>query len=135
MPLSSLPRAIQQEREALLKNSARFLEERGLQTLRIHDLAGYEEPPEHLIPVLNVPMRADLEATDADGAHCTVGLVEVASDLGDEACGRRWQALGCWAEDHRAELLVFVRAECSARARAIAQSWHLDPRLIVEVRG
>lgn len=135
MSLNSLPWAIQQEREALLKNSAHFLEERGSQTLCIHDLAGYETPPEHLIPVLNVPMRADLEATDADGAHRVLGLVEVASDLSDEACGRRWQALGRWAEDHRAELLVFVRAEYSARARAIAQVWHLDPRLIVEVRG
>lgn len=133
MSLSSLPQAIQQEREALLKNSAHFLRSRGLQTLRVHDLAGYEEPPEHLIPVLNVPMQADLEATDVEGSHCTLGLVEVASDLGDEACGRRWQALGRWAEDHRAELLVFVGSENSARARAIAQAWHLDPRLIVEV--
>ena len=130
----SLPGAVQREREALLESSARFLKERGLPRLRIHDLAGYEEPPDHLIPVLNVAMRADLEATDTGGACRTLGLVEVASDLGDEACGRRWQALGRWAEDHRAELLVFVSAEHTARARAIARAWHLDPGLIVEFK-
>ncbi len=131
---SSLPGAVQREREGLLKNSARFLKERGLPSLRVHDLAGYEEPPDHLIPVLNVAMRADLEATDTSGACRTLGLVEVASNLGDEACGRRWQALWRWAEDHRAELLVFVGEEYSARARAIARAWHLDPRLIVEIK-
>lgn len=131
--IAAIPQAIQQEREALLKSGARYLRSRGQLALYIRDLAGFEEPPEHLIPVLNIPMRADLEAVDTEGSHCTLGVVEVASDLGEEACGRRWQALGRWAEDHRAELLVFVHTENSERARAIARAWHLDPHLIVEV--
>ena len=62
--------------------------------------------------------------------HAALVVVEPSTDLGEEACGRRWQALQAWASGHDAEVVVFVHPEDENRAATIANHWHLDPRMV-----
>lgn len=132
--LSMLPDAIQQERLSLLEGAVALLEREHASDLRVHDLPSYGEPASLIIPVLNVPMQPDILAQNAQAAGAIVAIVEVSTSLGDEACGRRWQAFNSWAHDHNGKLMVFVHPEDQSRAEAIAQYWHVDPNSIVPVQ-
>lgn len=132
--LNMLPDAVQQERILLLEDAVALLEKEHAAELRVHDLAGYGEPDPVIIPVLNVPMQPDIIAHVAGSDETVVALVEVSSSLGDEACGRRWQAFSNWAKDHHGSLRVFVHPEDQARAEAIARHWHIDIDHVVPVQ-
>ena len=121
--------AIELEREAMLENSMSKLRGEGYDRFSVHELPGYDEPPPLTIPVLNVQMRPDVYATHGR-LPPSLAVVEPSTDLGEEACGRRWQALQAWAEAHAARLHVYVHPEDEARAQAIAAHWHLDTHLI-----
>ena len=128
MQLTSLPDAIQHEREALLRGAIAAFQREGFQEFAAKDLQGYADPEHLVVPVLNAPMQPDVLAR---GPNATaVGVVEVSTDLGEEACGRRWQGLAAWAEEHGARLTVFVHPEDERRAQDIARHWHLDTGLI-----
>lgn len=133
MHLSTLPQAIQKEKESLLSDAVGILQERGTRDLAVHDLAGYPEPEELVIPVLNTPMQPDIEGIREEDGCPTLGLVEVSTDLGDEACGRRWQAFADWVSRHQGQLVIFVHPEDEGRATEIALHWHVNPALIVAV--
>lgn len=125
MSLSMLPDAIQRERENMLVSGVAALRSMGNAEFAVHDLAGFPEPDALTIPVLNIHLQPDIQAAKADHSDVTLALVEVSSDLGDEACGRRWQALAAWAQQHDVRMVVFVHPEDQARAEEIAQIWHL----------
>ncbi len=131
--MHTLPNAVQREREALLSDVASNLKTQGYQTLSIQDLAGYKEPDEILIPVLNVHMRPDIFASSLDKDELMLGVVEVSTDLGEESCGRRWQAFSAWADGHNARMQVFVHPEDLRRATEIAEYWHMTPDFFVPV--
>ena len=122
---SMLPDAIQRERETLLESVIGRLRREGFDGFEALELPGYPEPEPLTIPVLNVRMRPDVRA-EHPSEGLLLGVVEPETDLGEEACGRRWQGLAAWAERHEASLRVFVHEEDQARARDIARHWHLD---------
>lgn len=128
---SMLPDAIEREREALLEASMALLRREGFEHFEALELPGHAQPEPLTIPVLNVRMRPDLRAVHDDDV--LLGVVEPESDLGEEACGRRWQALAAWADAHKARIRVFVHEEDKTRAQAIARHWHLDEGLIQPV--
>ena len=133
MYIHTLPDAIQRERETLLKDAVDLLKTRGTQDFSVHDLAGYKEPDELNIPVLNCHMRPDIFASDRERDELIVGVVEVSTGLGEESCGRRWQAFSTWANNHHGRMHVFVHPEDLRRATEIAQYWHIAPDFIVPV--
>jgi hypothetical protein len=124
---SMLPDAIERERETLLENVIGRLRREGFDGFEALELPGYPEPESLTIPVLNVRMRPDVRA-EHPSEGLPLGVVE--PDLGEEACGRRWQGLAAWAERHEARLQVFVHQENQARARDIAGHWHLDEGIV-----
>jgi hypothetical protein len=126
---SMLPDAIERERETLLETTMALLKREGYERFQALEMPGYPSPEPLTIPVLNVRMRPDLVA-EHDGQGVLLGVVEPETDLGEEACGRRWQGLAAWAERHGAQLQVFVHQEDQTRAREIARHWHLDEGLI-----
>ena len=133
MYIHTLPDAIQREREALLKDAVNILKIQGNQNLAVQDLADYKEPDELNIPVWNVYMRPDIFASNRDKDEMVLGVVEVSSDLGEESCGRRWQAFSTWAHNHNSRMQIFVHPEDLNRATDIARYWHVDPSSIVPV--
>lgn len=133
MNIHTLPDAIQREREALLRDAIDILKIQGNQDLAVQDLAGYQEPGELNIPVLNVHMRPDIFASNRENDGLLLGVVEVSSDLGEGSCGRRWQAFSTWTNIHHSRMHIFVHPEDLRRATEIAQYWHVDPDSIVPV--
>jgi hypothetical protein len=129
MALISLPEAVLRERQAMIAAALRVLRDEGCGDFCASELPGFEEPADVLIPVLNVRVRPDVTA-HRNGRMC-IGFAEVSSDLGEEACGRRWQALADWARARGGRLYVFVHPEDHARAVAIARHWHVAPECIV----
>jgi|GEM_PF-1177931 len=123
------PDAIEQEREAMARNALEVLAGRGIGDFRVELVEGYENPEPVTVPVLDVPMTADIHAQD-DSQAPILAVVEPSTDLGEALCGRRWQALHAWLEQHGGQLLVFVHPEDAERAREIARHWHLDPSLV-----
>lgn len=134
MNIHTLPNAIQREREALLRDAVEQMKIEGYRTLAVQDLDGYAEPAEVLIPILNVHMQPDIMAANQEGDDPLLGLVEVSTDLGEEMCGRRWQAFDAWAKSHHGMMRVFVHPEDMPRAMAIAQSWHMQPDFLVPLQ-
>ncbi|MDX5333709.1 MAG: hypothetical protein LPK58_06650 [Gammaproteobacteria bacterium] len=124
-----LPDAIERERETMLQDTMSLLKTRGYGHFDVHELPGFAEPREVTIPVLNVHMRPDIHARDDQG-HELLAVIEPSTDLGEEACGRRWQMLESWAQGHNAEVHVFVHPEDERRAGEIARLWHLDTSMI-----
>lgn len=133
MHMSMLPDAVQRERESLLQGSVSILRQKGAAKLAVHDLPGFDDPPEIIIPVLNVPMQPDIWGTAEDESSPVLGVVEVSSDLSEDDCGRRWQAFSSWARDHNASVAVFVHPEDEKRAEQIARQWHVEGLDIVPV--
>ncbi|HUW28238.1 MAG TPA: hypothetical protein VMV97_06490 [Sulfuriferula sp.] len=131
MSLSMLPDAIQLERENMLQSGVETLKTMGNAEFAVHDLAGFREPDELAIPILNIHLQPDIQARQPGSGGETLALVEVSSDLGEESCGRRWQALEAWAQQHDAQVVVFVHPEDQARAQKIAQAWHVPTAYIV----
>lgn len=131
--LNMLPDAIQHERVCLLENVVTLLKKQGSHDFAVHDLPNYDEPERLIIPVLNVPMQPDIIAHHPQLQGPVIALVEVSTDLGDEACGRRWQAFHDWARTHDGRLMVFVHPEDQPRAAEIARHWHIDLASIVTV--
>ncbi len=131
MSLSMLPDAIQLERENMLQSGVKTLKTMGNAEFSVHDLTGFREPDELAIPVLNIHLQPDIQAKPPGIGSETLALVEVSSDLGEESCGRRWQALGAWAQQHDAQVMVFVHAEDQTRAQEIARAWHVPTAYIV----
>lgn len=132
--MHTLPNAVQREREALLSDAVGALENQGYHTLAVHDLAGYKEPDMLVIPVLNVHMQPDIFALNQEKGGLMLGVVEVSTDLGEESCGRRWQAFSAWADNHNARMRVFVHPEDLNRATEIARYWHMPPDFFEPVR-
>ena len=132
--MHTLPNAVQREREALLSDAVNVLKTKGYQPFAVQDLAGYQEPDDLLIPVLNVHMRPDIFASGMGNDEMMLGVVEVSTDLGEESCGRRWQAFSAWAHDHQSRMQVFVHPEDLKRATEIAEHWHLTPDFFVPVK-
>lgn len=132
--MHTLPDAVQREREALLRDAVGILKIHGYQPLAVQDLAGYKEPDEIIIPVLNVPMKPDIMASNWEKDGLMLGVVVVSTDLGEESCGRRWQAFSAWAQNHNTDMQVFVHQEDIDRATAIAEHWHLSPELLISVQ-
>jgi len=132
--MHTLPNAVQREREALLSGAVGILKTQGYQPLAVQDLAGYKEPEELAIPVLNVHMRPDIFASNLEKDGMMLGVVEVSTDLGEESCGRRWQAFSAWANDHNTRMQVFVHPEDLRRATEIAEYWHMTPDFFVSVK-
>jgi hypothetical protein len=130
--MSMLPDAIEREREALLEASMRILSQQGFERFEARELPGYDDPEPLAIPVLNIHLTPDLRAVHASG-DLILGVVEPESDLGEEACGRRWQGLMAWAERHDARFNVFVHQENRVRAQDIARHWHLAETIIQPV--
>ncbi len=128
-----LPEAVARERDSLAEASIGMLREAGYKHVRAEALAGYSEPEALLIPVLNVPMTPDIIARKDHPDDFVIGCVEVSSDLGEELCGRRWQAFERWLEQHGGRLRIFVHAEDVERARQIARHWRLSPDSIYPV--
>lgn len=131
MSLSMLPDAIQLERENMLESGIETLKTMGNEAFSVQDLAGFREPDEFIVPVLNTHVRPDIQARRLDTGNETLALVEVSSDLGEESCGRRWQALEAWARLHDAQMMVFVHPEDQTRAFEIAHAWHVPADYIV----
>ncbi len=131
MNIHTLPDAIQREREALLSDAVELMQGQGYRDLTVQDLGGYQDPAELLIPILNVHMQPDIVATNRDGDDQLLGLVEVSTDLGEELCGRRWQAFDSWAKSHHGMMRVFVHPEDLARAEEIARLWHMQPDFLI----
>ncbi|WP_413437899.1 hypothetical protein ACFDAU_15995 [Sulfuriferula sp. GW1] len=131
MSLSMLPDAIQLERINMLKSGIETLKTMGNDEFAVQDLAGFREPDELIVPVLNTHVQPDIQAKQPDTGSETLAVVEVSSDLGDESCGRRWQALEAWALLHDAQMMVFVHPEDQTRALGIARAWHVPDDYIV----
>lgn len=127
-----LPDAIERERESLMEASMGLLRKRGYEQFEAHELPGHPEPAPVTVPVLNIHITPDLRAVHATEGTL-LGVVEPESDLGEEACGRRWQGLAAWADQHQAQVQVFVHEEDKTRARDIARHWHLDEAMIQTV--
>ncbi len=124
-----LPDAVERERETMLEDSIELLRHRGYDRFAAHELPGYREPAPVTIPILNIQMRPDLFASH-EGMRPFMAIVEPSTGLGEEACGRRWQAMQSWAQAHNADIMVFVHPEDETRAIQIASFWHLDPSII-----
>ena len=122
MQTESLPSAVIFEREAMLYSAVDQFRHAGHPVRAVHGLRGFKEPPKLQIPVWNAPMRPDIYAEDSDG-HPILGLVEVSTALGEESCGRRWQAFSLWDEHHTGRLCIFVHPEDRRRAERIANHW------------
>ncbi|WP_018953557.1 hypothetical protein [Thioalkalivibrio sulfidiphilus] len=127
-----LPDAIERERETLLEASLNLLRRQGFEQFEAHELPGHPQPEPVTVPVLNIHITPDLRAFHPEQGTL-LGVVEPETDLGEEACGRRWQGLAAWAEKHHARLQVFVHEEDKTRARDIARHWHLDEAIIQPV--
>lgn len=125
MQINTLPEAIQREREVLLRRAVEYLSSRGYTEFQVRDLADFNDPPNLIIPVLNAPMQPDMVARQGEGLSL-IAVVEVSTDLGDESCGRRWQAFIAWAVAQDSEFVVFVHQDEIERAKAIAGHWHVD---------
>lgn len=132
--MHTLPNAVQRERETLLSDAIGILKTQGYQPMAVQDLAGYKEPDELVIPVLNVHMRPDIVASGRPDDEQILGVVEVSTDLGEESCGRRWQAFNAWAHEHHSHMQVFVHPEDLRRATEIAEYWHMTPDFLIPVR-
>lgn len=130
MELNSLPDAIQRERESLLRSALQYLATKGHTEFSVRDLAGYNEPPALIIPVLNSPMQPDILSAHPSG-KALAAVVEVSTDLGEESCGRRWQAFIAWAKAQQSDFIVVIHQDEIARAQAIAQHWHVDSACLV----
>ncbi|HDP88734.1 MAG TPA: hypothetical protein ENN42_02080, partial [Thioalkalivibrio sp.] len=115
--------------ETMLQDTMALLKSRGFGRFDVHELPGFDEPREVTIPVLNVHMRPDIWASDDQG-HVVLAMVSPSTDLGEEACGRRWQMLESWAQGHNAEVHVFVHPEDERRASDIARLWHLEGNIV-----
>jgi len=124
-----LPDAILHERETMLGRSIETLNTEGYKVDGAHDLSGLPDTDEFLIHVLNVHVRPDIQAHDAEGGPLNA-FVEVSTALTHDDCGRRWQALATWCADHGARMQVFVHPEDEALARRVAQAWHVAPEVI-----
>lgn len=133
MHISMLPDAIQREREVMLKDGVETLRQMGNVEFAVHDLAGFREPDELAIPILNVHMQPDIVARRPGMPGATLALVEPSSDLGEESCGRRWQAFETWAHEHDAQVVVFVHPEDQTRAQEIARYWHVPAEHIMSL--
>jgi hypothetical protein len=120
-----LPEAVERERDSLAVAAIDTLRKAGYKHFRANALVGYPEPEPLLIPVLNVPMTPDIVAYKDDPKDFVIGLVEVSSDLGEELCGRRWQAFAHWIERNGGRLQVFVHHEDVGRAQQIVRHWQL----------
>lgn len=125
-----LPDAVEREREAMLEASLAELRRRGYDRFEALELPGHTESRALTIPVLNLRMRPDIYATGT-GRAPFIALVEPSSDLGEESCGRRWQAFADWARRRGAAFQVFVHPEDRPRAAAIARHWHLDAATLI----
>ncbi|MEJ2059192.1 MAG: hypothetical protein P8Y64_01720 [Gammaproteobacteria bacterium] len=125
-----LPDAVEHERETMMESAIDMLKARGYRHFSAHELPGFEEPGRVTIRVLNVPMTPDIFADGVAGLQPLLAVVETATDLGEELPGRRWQAFAEWAEAHGARLKVYVHPDDLARARTVADHWHLDPGLV-----
>lgn len=125
MQINTLPEAIQREREVLLRRALEYLSSRGYTEFQVRDLADFQDPPNLIIPVLNAPMQPDIIARQGE-AQRLAAVVEVSTDLGEESCGRRWQAFLAWAVAQNSEFVVFVHQDEMERAKAIAGHWHVD---------
>ena len=134
MKLNSLPEAIQRERENLLRSALQHLKTLSFTEFSVRDLQGHPEPPALIIPVLNAPMQPDILATQASG-QMLAAVVEVSTDLGEESCGRRWQAFIAWANAQQAEFIIVVHQDELNRAEAIAQHWHVETGRLVPLAG
>jgi len=134
MFLSMLPDAIQLERENMLQSGVETLKTMGNVEFSVHGLAGFPEPAELAVPVLNIHVQADIQARQPDTGGETLAVVEVSSGLGEESCGRRWQELEAWAQQHDAQVMVFVHPEDQTRAQEIARAWHVPPAYIVSLQ-
>lgn len=134
MHINTLPEAIQRERENLLRSTLQHLETMGYTEFSVRDLQGHPEPPALIIPVLNAPMQPDILATQASG-QMLAAVVEVSTDLGEESCGRRWQAFIAWANAQQAEFIIVVHQDELNRAEAIAQHWHVEAGRLVPLAG
>lgn len=130
MIYSKLPDAIMREREAMLMQAAEVLLQDGHTGIHLNDTEGYPEPEIRTINVLNIHLQPDLEALFPNQAGPTIASIEVSSDLGEESCGRRWQALNSWAKDHEGRYRIFIHPEDQQRAREIARIWQLDENLL-----
>jgi hypothetical protein len=128
-----LPEAVERERDSLAQAAIDILRKAGYGHVRANALVGYPEPEPLLIPVLNVPMTPDIIAYKDDPKDVVIGLVEVSSDLGEELCGRRWQAFAHWIERNGGRLHVFVHTEDVGRAQHIVRHWQLSPASIYPV--
>lgn len=128
--LSMLPEAIMREREAMLSGAIATLEKEGCKDLKVHDVAGYPEPEEGIVHVINAPVQPDLVATAPGAEGPLTAFVEVSSALSDENIGRRWQYLSSWTQDHQGTMRIFVHPEDVERASAIARHWHIEPECI-----
>ncbi len=128
-----LPEAVARERDTLAQAAIGILRQAGYKHFRANALAGYADPEPLQIPVLNVPMTPDIVAHKDDPKDFIIGCVEVSSDLGEELCGRRWQAFAHWIEQYGGRLHVFVHTEDAGRAQQIMRHWQLSPASIYPV--
>lgn len=120
------------ERQSMLAQSLHQLHQQGYRNMRAHDLPGYEEPGELLVPVLNVHTRPDIVADGLEGRGNSIwAVVEVSSGLGELSCGRRWRTLAHWAQEQGGTFLIFVHSEDRERAMTIAEYWHLSGECLV----
>lgn len=126
---NALPPAVAAERDKLLRECLRLLQLDGYKAFKVHGHPGYRAPESVLIPVWNVRAVPDIVAV-GDRQKPLVAYVEVSSALGEESCGRRWQALAQWAATRDTRVLVVVHVEDLARARRIAAHWHFDPSIL-----
>lgn len=126
----TVPPAIAKERDLVVAQALIWLQRFGYRDFRVLDYADRPQPDDIAIPVLNTVVTPDISATGANG-EVLVGNVEVSTDLGDNVCGRRWQALLSWARPSGAAFRVFINERHAQRARDIAREWHLDDTFIV----
>lgn len=129
MAITPLPPAVAAERDKLLKESLRLLQLEGYKAFQVRDLPGHRAPDSLLVPVWNIRVVPDIVA-DGDKDRRLVAWVEVSCALGEESCGRRWQALAQWAVANNRRILIVVHAEDLPRAQRIAAHWQIDPAIL-----
>lgn len=124
---ATLPDAIMKERVSMLSDSLDILAQEGYRILAAQDFAGYPDPEQVLVHVLNTHVQPDILARREDNEDPINVFVEVSTALSGDDCGRRWQAMADWSREHHGRLLVFVHPEDEPYAREIAAHWHVDP--------
>ena len=125
------PNSAEQKRRAMLEDSLRLLHKQGYEDLYVNKASEGRLCLETGLP--DKAMHPDIIATRPGCRGPLLGVVESPSDLGEDACGRRWQAFASWAKAHHGQLMVFVHQEDVVRAALIAKYWHLDPCILVPV--